>query len=288
MDGQEKEGFFRGRELSRFLILLTITIVGWGVLYHYATRTTEAPEPQVISTGKPPVVKRDDSPEFESVTDKTVIGFRDMAAYVKLLDRARDATPAALSAEARRDVFYAHLWDFPKDYRGVPVRISGTALRSLYYPSTSSKTGWIYEAWIRTPDLPKHPYVCISEEFPKGFPIGQNISETVTFDGYFLKLLRYEAGDVPRAAPMLIGRILWKPHRDNSQANSNFTLYWLIAGLAAMFLVSLARWGLALRRSLGFKSSRTPVERPKDSIAPEDLAAYFGESPDEHEPADRS
>ena len=205
MKGLKNEGFFRGRELSRFLILLTITIVGWGAVYHYASRTTEETEPDFVSTGTPPAVKPETSPEFESVTDKTVIGFRDMAAYVKLLDRVRDSTPAALTAEARRDVFYAHLWEFPKDYRGVPVRISGAALRSLYYPSKNSKTGWIYESWIRTPDLPKNPYVCISEEFPKGFPIGQNISETVTFDGYFLKLLRYEAGDVPRAAPMVIG-----------------------------------------------------------------------------------
>ena len=288
MYGQEDQGFFRGRELSRFLILLTIAIVGWGVLYHYATRTSEPPEPEFVNPDKPPSITPDTSLEFESVTDKSVIGFRDMAAYVKLLNQARERTPQALSSDARRDVYYAHLWDFPKDYRGVPVRISGTALRSLYYPSTSSKTGWIYEAWIKTPDLPKNPYVCISEEFPKGVPIGQNISESVTFDGYFLKLLRYEAGDVPRAAPMLIGRLAWKPHEDNSAKNSNFTLYWLIGGLAVMFLVSLGRWGIALRRSLSFKASGTPAERPRDSIEPEALAAYLGDVPDDPENPDGS
>ncbi len=278
MEGLESAGFFRGREFSRLLVLLAITIVGWGVLYYYATRTTEAPEPAFVTSGKPPEIIPDKSDEFETVTDKTVVGFRDMAAYVKLLDRARATSPAGLKNEARRDVFYSHLWDFPKEFRGVPVHISGTALQSLYYPSESSKSGWIYEIWISEPELRKNPFVCVGEEVPKGFPIGRNLSEQVTFDGYFLKLMRYEAGDVPRAAPMLIGRMSWKPHADNAGDAANRTTYWLVGGLALMFVFSLARWGLALRRSFLPKKASRPFARPNDEIAPDELAAFLGES----------
>ena len=283
MEGPDRAGYFRGRELSRLLILAAITIVGWGVLYYYATRTAEAPEPAFVTSGKPPEIVPDKSAEFETVTDKTVVGFRDMAAYVKLLSRARESSPAGLKSEARRDVFYAHLWDFPKEFRGVPVHVSGTALQSLYYPSESSKSGWIYEVWISEPELRKNPFVCVGEEVPKGFPIGRDLSEQVTFDGYFLKLMRYEAGDVPRAAPMLIGRMSWKPHADDSGAASKRTTYWLVGGLSLMFVFSLVRWGLALRRAFLPKKASRPFERPNDEIAPGELAAFLGESSGEPE-----
>ena len=277
MDREDKEGFFRGHELSRFLILATITVVGWAGFYLYATRNPPEPKPGVVVTGKPVPLVVDRSPAFETVTDKTVVGFRDMAAYVLLLDRTRGMARSDLTDQARRDVFYAHLWDFPKDYRGVLVHVSGTALQALYYPSKNSRTGWIYEVWIVDPDLTKNPFVCVSEEVPQGFPIGKNLSEQVSFDGFFLKLMRYEAGDVPRAAPMLVGRIVWKPRPGGAVSSSNQTTYWMIGGLCLMFLFSMTRLGLALRRSFLPKRPSPSIHRPNDEIAPEELAAFLGD-----------
>ena len=82
-------------------------------------------------------------------------------------------------------------------------------MRVLRYESKLSKTGWLYEAWIFTPTPARYPYCCVFEDVPEGLPVGPNVSERVVFNGYFLKLMSYQAGDVPRGAPVLVGRIGW-------------------------------------------------------------------------------
>ncbi len=111
---------------------------------------------------------------------------------------------------ARRDVVLAHLWQNPQLYRGIPIHLLGTANRVLRYPSKLAKTGWLYEAWVITPETTRLPYVCVFEDVPEGFPIGPNVSERVVFNGYFLKIMKYQAADVTRGAPVLVGRIGWE------------------------------------------------------------------------------
>jgi len=48
-----------------------------------------------------------------------------------------------------------------------------------------------------TTDSQRNPYVCVFEDAPKGFPIGDNLSERVVFNGYFLKLMKYQSGQGP-------------------------------------------------------------------------------------------
>src|SRR5262249_17314688 len=169
-------------------------------------------------------------------------------AYALLLRRARGKTPEELAEVARRDLVLAHLWQNPEDYRGVPVHLLGTALRVLRYPSKLSETGWLYEAWIITPETTRLPYVCVFEEAPQGLPIGHDVSERVVFNGYFLKIMKYQAADVARGAPVLVGRIGWVPHERSSPAGSNSILRWSLIVLAVLFCISLARWIYQLRR----------------------------------------
>ncbi len=204
--------FFRGSELPRLLVLLVILIFGLVYFWHVLTaRDVPAVEPVVRADDPPRPVVPDQAPEFESVTDKTPVGLRDMAAYVTLLKRVEATPPDVQAGKGRRDVLYAHLWDNPAHFRGVPVHLLGTAFRSIRYESKKSRTGWLHEAWVVTTDSHPNPYVCIFEDPPKGFPLGAAISERVVFDGYFLKLMAYEARDTRRAAPLLIGRIGWTP-----------------------------------------------------------------------------
>ena len=93
----------------------------------------------------------------------------------------------------------------------MPIHLLGTARRVLRFESKLSKTGWLYEAWIVAPDAPKFPYTCVFEEAPEGFPLGADVSERVVFNGYFLKIMKYQAGDVARGAPVLVGQIGWAP-----------------------------------------------------------------------------
>ena len=85
-----------------------------------------------------------------------------------LLERARARSPAELAAVSRRDVFLPHLWQNPELYRGVPIHLLGTALRVLRYPSKLSKTGWIYEASIITPDATRNPLRVRVRRSPRG------------------------------------------------------------------------------------------------------------------------
>jgi len=263
--------FFRGSELPRLMILSIVMLAGWGVFWSYAQNRPDPGEPAVVVEERPEPVVADRSVEFETVTDRTPMSFRDNAAYTRLLDRARSKTPAELAGESRRDLLLTHLWERPELYRGVPVHILGSALRVLRYESRLSKTGWLYEAWVMTPETRRVPYVCVFEDVPKGFPIGANVSERVVFNGYFLKLMKYEASDVTRGAPVLVGRIGWEPHESSAPIDKgmNSTLRWTLIALGAMFVISMARWVVQLRR-LFTRPDRfeSPKTSPTDELDP--------------------
>jgi hypothetical protein len=271
------------------MLLAAVMLAGWGLVWSYAGQNPPARtvEPELVLQGAPKPVVPDPAPEFETVTDRTPLGFRDNAAYALLLERARTRTPGRLAEEARRDLVLAHLWERPELYRGVPVHLLGTVRRILYYESKLSKTGWLYEAWIFPNDERTIPYVCVFEEAPKGLPIGPAVSERVVFNGYFLKIMRYQAEDVVRGAPLLVGRIGWEPPPPSALpvVGTDRTLFWSLVVLGGLFLVSLARWGFQLFRlfsgtaaSGGRDRSATP---PADEIDPERLQNWLDSLPDE-------
>lgn len=245
---ERPSGFFHGSEFPRLLVLAVVMVAGWGLVYSLAHKLPEPAEPIVTASVKPEPIVPDRSVEFETVTDRTSVEFRDNAAYALLLARARGNPPAALAAVSRRDVLLPHLWQNPEQYRGVAIHLLGTAVRVLRYPLKLSPTGWIYEASIITPDAPRNPYVCMFEDSPEGLPIGPNVSERVVFNGYFLKIWKYQAGDVARGAPLLVGRIGWEPRESSSTDGANSTLRWSLRVIGLLFLLSLARWTYQLLR----------------------------------------
>lgn len=268
--------FFRGTELPRLAFLAVIMLAGWAAVWYFAGRKPAPKEPPLRAEAKPPPVEPDRAIEFETVTDRTPMTFRDNAAYAYLLEKARGRSPGDLAKESRRDVFLTHLWERPELYRGVPVHIQGAALRVVRFESKLSKTGWLYEAWIVTPDARRYPYDCVFEEPPEGFPIGVEVSERVVFNGYFLKIMKYQAGDVARGAPVLVGKIGWTPRPVSEPAReSNQILRWSLVAIALMFVISMSRWIYQLMRHLS-GSRRRQGDRPPitDEIPPEDLQAW--------------
>ena len=149
-------------------------------------------------------------------------------------------------------------------------------MRVIRFESKLSKTGWLYEAWIVTPDARKYPYTCVFEEPPQGFPIGTDLSERVVFNGYFLKIMKYQAGDVARGAPVLVGKLGWDPRPEPAPAaESNRTLFWSLVVLGGMFFLSLGRWVFQLFHLLsGPRASKGTGIRPSDEIPAEDLNAW--------------
>jgi hypothetical protein len=241
-------GFFQGSELPRLLLLAVVMVVGWALVGHFATKLPRPAEPDLVATANPEPIVPDRSVEFESVVDRTPVEFRDNAAYALLLERTASKTPVELAAISRRDVYLPHLWQNPELYRGVPIHVLGSALRVLRYPSKMSRTGWIYEASIVTPEATRNPFQCVFEEAPPGLPIGSTISERVVFNGYFLKIWKYHAGDVARGAPLLVGRIGWEPREPVAPTGSNSMLRWSLLAIGVMFVISLLRWGYQMTR----------------------------------------
>jgi len=264
---EQTGSFFRGSELPRLLVLVVVAFCGWVLMWHRFQERPQVSEPAPTATERPEPLVADRSIEFESVTDRTPMSFRDNAAYSLLLARARGRTPAELAAQSRRDVLLAHLWQTPELYRGVAVHIEGTANRVIRYPAVQSAKGWLYEAWIYTQDAPKVPYVGVFEDAPPGFPLGASVSESVVFNGYFLKLMKYHAGDVPRGAPVLVGRIGWRPPAPDSPWVSGSTTRWMLVAVVVLFVISLFRWVLPMRRLFalpGRTRARSSLDRPRE------------------------
>jgi hypothetical protein len=282
--------------LPRLLVLAGIMIAGWVLVWQYSGRRPQPVEPPIVVGDSPSPVVPDRSIEFESVTDRTPMSLRDNAAFARLLERARSKTPSELAKETRRDILLTHIWERPELYRGVPIHLDGTARRSLRYESKLSKTGWLYEAWIELPDVRGIVYDCVFEEPPRGFPLGSDISERVVFNGYFLKIVVYQAAAVNegesrlirRGSPVLVGRIGWNPaYSAGAAAGSGSTLRWTLILLGVMVVISAVRWLVQLGRFFGRRDRpRATPTAPNDQIDPftlerwvEAVAAGDGEAP---------
>lgn len=258
--------WFRGSELPRFLLLLSILVVGWPLAFYYYARRSEPEPPPAPIADLPPLPPPDDSLELQGVQDKTRLSIRDNPAYAELLKRSRLTSAVELAGESRRDVPFPELIQRPTRYRGLPIHVEGTAyqiLRVEDVPRELSPQGHLYEAWVVARRGPKYPYCLIFEHPPDGLPGGTDLHEFVGFDGYFLKLLAYESGDGPRFAPMLVGRLGWTPGASGSDRDAPG---WTIAGLpwwmpvlGLLMLISLARFAWTIRRNL--RIGRTPPAR---------------------------
>ena len=206
------EGFFRGSEGPRFLLLLGLLIVGWPiVLYRVYTSNSTPPPPPPAPTAKnlPPLPPPDTSLVFRGIVDRQPLNPRENPAYRELLKRARTASTKDLEAQARRDVVFSQLIDAPERYRGLPIHIEGNSRRTLYQDVAGSSVfpkGRYYEMYVTTPDSQSHPVILVFEEPPADLIIGDDTGQRVAFDGYFFKLMAYRAADKWRFAPLFVGR----------------------------------------------------------------------------------
>ena len=107
MEPSPSRRLFRGSELPRLLMLGTVMIVGWGLVWRFANQRPQPAEPVAKAEPKPEPVVHDGADEFETVTDRTPMSFRDNAAYAYLLakaqadaGRARRAEPAGPPADS--------------------------------------------------------------------------------------------------------------------------------------------------------------------------------------------
>jgi hypothetical protein len=284
-----RSSLFRGSELPRLLFLAAIVLAGWPVFLLFAhSRPDDRPPTPALAADRITPVVADDGVEFQALVDKMPIQLRESAAYATLLRRARETPAAELASKARRDIFFTHLWDRPRLYRGVPIHLEGTAKKVLTYEVAPSMSpgGRLYEAWVYSDENRATPYVVAFEDPPPGLAIGHELNLRVTFDGYFMKLMSYQAADHRRAAPMLVGRMRWpdapaptpSPLVEMtrlSRRNVVILVGVLLAGYIAF------RVFFQVRKALAPGRRPTPLSSFGEGLAPEEVADWLQNLPDE-------
>ncbi len=290
---------FRGSELPRLLILVAIVLAGWPVCLMFA-RSDEPvkPAPAVVPVAKITPIVPDNSIEFQAIQDMTPVQTRESAAYAKLLRMARETSAADLSKEARRDVFFTHLWERPARYRGVPIHLTGMAKKILTYEvaPTMTPAERLYEIWFYSDENRSFPYVLVIQDPPAGLAVGHELNLPITVDGYFFKLMKYRAGDNYRGAPMLVGRMHWTPAAPAAPSTmtelSKIPKVNLAIGVFALFVVYMGiRLTLQFRRARALARPRSSLTSAShDGVPAEQLAEWLQQLPEEaeDEPADRS
>ncbi len=289
--GDRPGGLFRGSERPRWLVLLGVMVAGWAAVGYFAflrpgARPPAPPAPSIADA--PPLPPADPDPAFASVTDRTPLGLRDMAAYRLLLERAR-AGPAA-SGPPRRDVLFSQLLRRPDRYRGLPIHLQGTARRVVRLDDVAPELapgGRLYEAWVYTNDSRGYPYLFVFEVPPPGLPGGDDVHELVAFDGAFLKLMGYRTANSSSVAPMLVGRLRLVSEPGRPQAGEAHSWLWTFAPFALFLVYLAARLAWRISQVFGRPSKPRPsVLAPADEISPDALARLVDppDDPEANEP----
>lgn len=276
--------------------MLSFVVVVGAMLYSLDERRRAAPprEPADLPrpvAGGPPLPPPASGIEFEGLRDKTGLTGRDNPAYLTLLERVRERSAEELARESNRGVFFAQLIGDPARYRGLPIHVNGRARRVMRQETPGSRLfagGSYLEIYATSPDSGKYPWIFVVEEAPAGFPIGGDLNEPIAFDGYFLKLLAYEAADTFRFAPLLIGRVRWeKSASPPPRAMPGLSVPpWAVAAIGLLLGLMLLRWAIFARGI--FRPSAPRPTSPavvRDEIEPEELSAWV-ESQGEPEPDD--
>lgn len=161
--------------------------------------------------------------------------------FYQLLCVASTIPPEVLAKEARRDVFFAQLYNNPKEYRGVPIRIEGLARRITEFNGLDRENPYglphYYEAWVYTPSQWQDPIRVYAASLGEGLEPGEDLRVEVKIDAFFFKIISHKAGDEQfHGAPMLIGYQLNKIVRPPSTLGRQA----MIAGLIFLGLTALA------------------------------------------------
>jgi hypothetical protein len=122
--------------------------------------------------------------------DGSRLSSADITAYRRALE------PSSGPAEP---VEFRDLWARPEVYRGRRVRVEGRVVRRFAQPPVGEFPA-LTELWVVTPD--NNP-LCLVYPTPDGEP--DRLGASMAFTGTFLRRVRYQGGDAPRLAPLIVG-----------------------------------------------------------------------------------
>jgi len=267
--------------------------LGAGVIVSSGVVQTPNPnaagQPPAIATSPdgPPAVDRD---LLTSVIDKTGVD-RDARAYYHLVTVANRAAPTVLERHARMTPF-GLLWDAPQDHRGELLFLKGyvrglTAMTAARDNELNpDRIATLYQGYLFTDDSRPNFYVVIVPSVAPGMPTGADITETVSFAGYFLKLYRYQSADRSiRAAPLLIGRMVsWTPAPTSDRA---FRLGSYLAGgvVCVVVLLGSVMWWINRRPPIDAVNSEViSADQTRANLAQLEQIDSTADSPETRNP----
>jgi hypothetical protein len=135
-----------------------------------------------------------------SAADDPALSLADLAAYrAALIDRASSTSEGPPVA-----VGFRELWSRPEVYQGRQVEVRGRVVRRFRQGSIGTFPP-LAEVWAVAPS--GDPFCLVFPE-PRGKSTSTPAPEptgTVGFVGTFLKQVRYQGGDGPRLAPLIVG-----------------------------------------------------------------------------------
>jgi hypothetical protein len=205
--------------------------------------------------------------EFMALTDGGLEQrVEEMPAYWRLFGWVQHQSTDQLRKRASQKAVFNQFIRNPEEQRGKLFQFDLNVRQVHEYPATTNKVGvkTVYEIRGFTTESKAWLFFLLTPELPKGFPVGTDVVEQVTFTGYFYKLQGYiEAGagprDKPLQAPLLIGRISWKPsalaavQADSDwdwlarQAGQPGSWVWRVAfGIGLVGIIALGIWWYGL------------------------------------------
>ncbi|MBL4883009.1 MAG: hypothetical protein JKY95_00555 [Planctomycetaceae bacterium] len=136
---------------------------------------------------------------------------------------------------------FVDMYQHPQIYQGRPITMTGHIQRSVVSKADANEFGidTICEAWLYTEDSQSNPTVIISTNFPKNFPVGEQVVDHVTVTGYAYRMYTYDARDSRRFAPLIMAHeIKWIPKSKFGEENRP------LQGLLILMLIILVLGGL--------------------------------------------
>jgi hypothetical protein len=193
-----------------------------------------------------------------------------MAAYDHLLQWVDSQSAQRLRQRARKDVVYDHFFADPEKMRFQIVQLDLHVLQVTKCDAKGPNGSTLYE--VNGPSMQSGSmwYMAIVEGLPPGMPSGVHVDEQATLVGYFFKLQNYysllsKPGARPLTAPVIVGRLIWRPSPLATQSEN--LPPWAWAALTVGGVVTCA--GIGLWAVRGRKPSVVPQRMPGRNFDPE-------------------
>jgi hypothetical protein len=245
-----------------------------------ASGADETPLQDVASEGNPSAQRRDDGvpgvtgptdedpeeidaalEEYQAISDRKPLLAEEMPSYWRMVKWVERQSADRLGQRSQKNVYFTDFVEVPDKCRGklFHLRLHVWGTHSYEAPQNSAGIARMYEARGWTNQSNPWIYIVVCPELPTGMPLGPDVREEVSFDGYFLKMMSYEAPRAPgklEYAPLLVGRMVWHPAQATTETSSQW--FWFTIAIGGVVMAA-AIWGWSRSKAPAFSIAAAGV-----------------------------